>query len=87
MQRKLTVIVSADVVSYPALMERDEHYDLVCTYLQWREFDTALDLLERVLEKMAIEGVNWMKADADVDPVRDHPRFKAIVARAEARLA
>ena len=62
-------------------------YDLVCTYVEWREFDTALDLLERMLEKLPVEFVNWVKVDSDIDPVRDHPRFKAILARADARLA
>jgi hypothetical protein len=28
-----------------------------------------------------------MKADSDVDAIRDHPRYKEIVARPEARLA
>jgi len=31
--------------------------------------------------------VNWAKVDPDLDPVRDHPRFKAMLAAAEARLA
>ena len=62
-------------------------YDLVCTYVEWGEFDTALDLLERMLEKLPVEFVSWVKVDADVDRVRDHPRFKAILAQAEARLA
>jgi hypothetical protein len=31
-------------------------------------------------------SLNWMKGDADLDPVRDHPRFKAMIAAAEARL-
>jgi hypothetical protein len=29
----------------------------------------------------------WAKSDPDMDSVRDHPRFKAMMAKAEARLA
>jgi hypothetical protein len=31
--------------------------------------------------------VNWMKQDTDLVPLREHPRFKALIARGEARLA
>ena len=62
-------------------------YDLVCSYVGWRDFDTALDLLGRLLEQMPIEAVNWMNVDPDVDAIRDHPRFKAMLAKAEARFA
>jgi 2-oxo-4-hydroxy-4-carboxy--5-ureidoimidazoline (OHCU) decarboxylase len=40
-----------------------------------------------VFEKWRIEPVNWAKTDPDLDPIRDHPRFKAILEAAEARLA
>ena len=46
-----------------------------------------LDLLGPVLENDTAETVNWAKVDPDLDPVRDHPRFKAMIASAEARLA
>jgi len=38
------------------------------------------------LKKWRIEAVNWSKTDPDLDPVRDHPRFKAMFAAAEARV-
>ncbi len=63
-------------------------YNFACTLvLELREFDAALDLLELVFEKVLIEAVNWVKADPDLDAIRDHPRLKAMVAKAEARLA
>ena len=31
--------------------------------------------------------MNWMQSDADLDPVRDHPRFKALLVAAAARIA
>jgi adenylate cyclase len=51
------------------------------------EFDVALDLLGPVLERDAAETVIWAKVDPDLDAIRDHPRFKAMLAKADARLA
>ena len=47
----------------------------------------ALDLLGQAFEKSAhIEFLNWAKSDPDLDAIREHPRFKAMLA-VEARLA
>jgi len=52
-----------------------------------RDVDTALELLRPVFEKLATGFLNHAKADPDLDPLRDDPRFKAMVAAAETRLA
>jgi len=63
-------------------------YNFACTLvLELHDFEAALDLLEPLFEKVRIEAVNWAKADPDLDAIRDHPRFKAMMAAAEARLA
>jgi adenylate cyclase len=63
-------------------------YNLACTLvLELHEFEAALDLLRPAFEKLRIEMVNWAKTDPDLDLIRDHPRFKAMVAAAETRLA
>jgi adenylate cyclase len=63
-------------------------YNFACTLIvDLREFDAALDLLGPRFEQMPIEVLNWVKADPDLDPIRDHPRFKAMLAATEARLA
>jgi adenylate cyclase len=52
-----------------------------------KETDAALELLGPVLENMAAGFINHAKVDPDLEPLRDDPRFKAMVAAAEARLA
>jgi adenylate cyclase len=63
-------------------------YNFACvlaTYL--KEPDAALDLLEPVFETLAIGFLNHANADPDLDTLRDHPRYKTMVANAKARLA
>jgi adenylate cyclase len=63
-------------------------YNFACVLLiHLNEIDAALELLEPVLEKVAIGFLNHAKVDPDFAVVRDHPRYKAMVAAAEARLA
>jgi adenylate cyclase len=63
-------------------------YNFACTLISdLRDFEAALDLLGPRFETMGIEVLNWVRTDPDLDPIRDHPRFKAMFASAEARLA
>jgi adenylate cyclase len=63
-------------------------YNFACSLItDLHDFDAALDLLAPRFESMGIEVLNWVKTDPDLDPIRDHPRFKAMLAAAEARLA
>ena len=57
------------------------------SYSKETDVDAALELLGPVFEKMAAGFLNHAKADPDLDPLRDDPRFKAMVAAAETRLA
>jgi adenylate cyclase len=62
-------------------------YNFACTLtLQLKETDAALELLGPVFEKMAVGLLNHAKADPDLDRLREDPRFKTMVATAEARL-
>jgi adenylate cyclase len=63
-------------------------YNFACgltTHL--KDSDAALELLAPVFETLAMGFLNHAKADPDLDPLRDDPRFKAMVAAAETRLA
>jgi adenylate cyclase len=63
-------------------------YNLACALLnEGKDVDGALDLLELVFSKVHEESVLWAKSDPDLDAVRALPRFKAMIAAAEARFA
>jgi len=64
-------------------------YNFACSLTSFgknRDVDTALELLRPVFEKLAAGFLNHAKADPDLDPLRDDPRFKAMVTAAETRL-
>jgi adenylate cyclase len=63
-------------------------YNFACMLvLDLHDHDGALDLLDPLFQVAGIDAVKWSKSDVDLDAIRDHPRFKAMVAAAEARLA
>lgn len=55
-------------------------YNAACAYTVLGEYDTALDLLEK-LDLDAMANRAWMEHDFELNPLREHPRFKAIMAR------
>ena len=63
-------------------------YNFACMYiLDLHDHEAALEILESVLAKVRIEALRWIRTDPDLDAIREHPRFKAMLAAAEARLA
>jgi len=80
-----------DWISRALLIDPDNmnaRYNFACSLTNYlRQPDDALELLEPVFETMSIAWLNHAKADPDLDPLRNDPRFKAMVATAETRLA
>jgi adenylate cyclase len=63
-------------------------YNFACALAaQLKDSDAALDMLVLFFERAARGALNHAKADPDLESLRDHPRFKALFAAAEARLA
>jgi len=63
-------------------------YNFACVLVaELHDVDAALDLLAPAFERMRSQVLNWVKSDPDLDSIRDNPRFKAMLASAEARLA
>jgi adenylate cyclase len=63
-------------------------YNFACMLVtDMRDFEAALNMLEPGFARIRPEALRWTKTDPDLDAIRDHPRFKAMVAAAEQRLA
>jgi len=63
-------------------------YNFACVLIiHLKDIDAALDMLEPIFEKLATGFLNHAKADPNFAVIRDNPRFKAMIAGADARLA
>jgi adenylate cyclase len=63
-------------------------YNLACSLsIHLRDTNGALDLLGLYFDRGIRADLEYARTDPDLDPIRDDPRFKAMFAAAEARLA
>jgi len=63
-------------------------YNFACALsVHLHETDAALDMLGPVLANIAAGFLHHAKVDPDLDPLREDPRFKAMMVEAEERLA
>ena len=62
-------------------------YNLACAMATLRDADAAVDLLEAVVVEVSAGWIAWMGQDNSLDPIREHPRFTALMAKARARVA
>jgi adenylate cyclase len=63
-------------------------YNFACSLsIDQNQTDAALEILRPVFATMAAALLIHVKVDPDLDPIREDPRFKAMLADAEARLA
>ncbi len=53
------------------------YYNLACSYSRNRQFELAVDALERALE-LGYRDLNWLAKDPDLRPLRKHSLFKRI---------
>ena len=69
-------------ISRALSMEPDDfltQYNAACVYSRLGEIDQAIDLLERALPNAHSEIKGWVQHDSDLDPLRSHPRFQALL--------
>ncbi|MCH9024642.1 MAG: tetratricopeptide repeat protein, partial [candidate division Zixibacteria bacterium] len=66
-----------------ALVGIDLTDNLAGIYLRVGEKDKALDLLEVMLSKPSVFSVMTLKTHPYADPLRDHPRYKALIEKFE----
>jgi adenylate cyclase len=63
------------------------HYNLGCAMAKLEDADTAVDLIDPWIDKVSHGWLMWMRTDNSLDPIREHPRFVAMMARGARRLA
>jgi adenylate cyclase len=63
-------------------------YNFACNIaVHLKDTDAALAMLGPVVQKATPVFLDHVRVDPDLDPIRDDPRFQAMIAAAEARLA
>jgi adenylate cyclase len=62
-------------------------YNVACAFAQMDEPDHALDLLESYVRNAPPRHLALIKRDPDLMPLHSDPRYQALIAREEARLA
>ena len=55
-------------------------YNVACVYSNLNEADKAIDCLEKSITS-GMGQKDWIENDADLDPLRPHPRFQALLKR------
>ena len=66
------------------------NYNLACTYAALERPDAALDRLRATFAAAPINRrafFEWMRQDSALDPLRDHPEFRALAVQLEADIA
>jgi serine/threonine protein kinase/tetratricopeptide (TPR) repeat protein len=53
-------------------------YNVACTYSEAGEVEEALDYLEKAVAA-GFNQKEWIINDGDLEPLRDHPRYKALI--------
>ena len=76
-----------------AVIDPDDYYMLYnigCVYVRLGRIDAALDHFEHILSKTTASAqwyLQWMKQDSDLDPLRGHPRFQAMIGSPQSIIA
>jgi adenylate cyclase len=73
------------------LMDPDNpwmRWNLACAMSRWLgDKDAAIELLTGLADRLSPSMVTYLRLDTDLDPLRDDPRFEALVTAAEERVA
>ena len=59
--------------------DNNARYNAACTYALLGEIDRAMDVMEVWASNAGREQLNWFKHDSDLDPIRHHPRYQALL--------
>ncbi len=57
--------------------------NVACAYARIGEFDQAIDCLEQSIAS-GMKQVEWFENDPDLEPLREHGRYKALLKKVRA---
>ena len=63
------------------------HYDVACFLSELSAVEKAIDTLEHCVPQLGLQQVHWMAQDVDMNPLREHPRYRTLIERLEIDLA
>jgi adenylate cyclase len=63
------------------------HYNLACAMATLGDADTAVTLMDPLIDKVGPGALRWFQSDNSLDSIRKHPRFIALSERVARRLA
>jgi len=63
--------------------DNNTRYNAACTYAQMGQIDRAIDMLEIWGDHAGADHITWFRHDADLEPVRSHPRYAGLLSRIE----
>ena len=72
-----------------AIDPEDTHikYNAACMWAQLGDIERSLDLLQTWASHVGPENKDWMLADPDIDPVRQHPRYAKLLDLIDSQIA
>ncbi|NJD31728.1 MAG: TIR domain-containing protein [Gammaproteobacteria bacterium] len=62
------------------------HYNLACAMSRLGDAEAAVELIEPWIDQVSHGWLLWMRSDNSLDPIRNHPRFVAMMDRCARRL-
>jgi adenylate cyclase len=65
----------------------NSHYNVACFLSGGGAVEKAIDTLEHCVPRLTLRQLQWMAQDVDMNPLRDHPRYQALIRRLETSLA
>ncbi|MDX8466809.1 adenylate/guanylate cyclase domain-containing protein [Mesorhizobium sp. VK23B] len=65
----------------------NSHYNVACFLAAIGAVEKAIDTLEHCVPQLGLQQVHWMAQDVDMNPLRDNPRYRALIERLEVSLA
>ena len=65
---------------------RNLRYNMACAMVSLGDMDTAIELLESVVARAGLQALRWFETDNSLDPIREDPRYKALIAAVRKRV-